>query len=254
MPSFRELLVIRVEHEYFENYFSEYFEMVPTEETQNLMRRRGIVLKSQAYNLFSFLAEEDSFGFFDDDRLRLEFRLKDPNFFLYTDMADFDMLSQYTLCCMSGLVEVVDSLNRESRKRHGGALFYIEIPLSESYQEAVVLKFRSKTMKWGYMLISNTGKSDFQSYLIESNDESVHFLKPESVDIPWQSGEKGGLVVSSEKIPLRARNDQRMTLYTVDAQRPNYRRVVQKNIEPPVIGEVLFKNLTKDMVISLLYI
>ena len=45
-----------------------------------------------------------------------------------------------------------------------------------------------------------------------------------------------------------------MTLYTVDAQRPNYRRVVQKNIEPPVIGEVLFKNLTKDMVISLLYI
>ncbi|MBP5456598.1 MAG: hypothetical protein J6Y37_08875 [Paludibacteraceae bacterium] len=254
MSWYKEIAVVRVEHEYFEDFLSSYFELTLTKETKELMRRRGIVMKEKAHNIFSFLVEEGNSGFFDDDSMKMEFRPKDPNFFLYTDMGDFDMLSQYTLRGKSGIVDVGKSLEREDRNRYGGSLFLLEIPLSVEYQEEMVLKFKAKFLRWGYIIVSNTGNIANRSYCMESSEDSIAFRHPELIDLPWQGGDKGVLIASSEKIPLRARNIQKMTLYEMDAQRPKFRRVVQKNIEPPVVGEVLEKNVSKNLVVRLLYV
>lgn len=97
-------------------------------------------------------------------------------------------------------------------------------------------------------------RKDDLTYHIDGNDDSITFQHPMSIDIPWQFGAKGLLIASSKKIPLKARNNQKMTLFEIDNQRPNHKRVIQKNIDPPVIGDVMTKDISKDMIVRLLYI
>ncbi|MBO4530562.1 MAG: hypothetical protein IK017_08135 [Paludibacteraceae bacterium] len=253
MPVLKELIVVRVEHEYFDDCYSKYYELVLTGESKQIMHRRGVVMKERNDNSISLLAEENNFGFFDDDILQFEFRVKDNHFLLYTEMGGLNMFRQYTLRCKSGINDVVKSLTDKGQKRIGG-LFLVEIPLNVNYTKEVVLRFKTKLVRWGYLIISDENKTDDLTYHIVSNDDSISFQHPMPIDIPWQFGEKGLLIASSRKIPLKARNNQKMILFETDNQRPNHKRIIQKNIDPPVIGEVLTKDISKDMVVSLLYV
>lgn len=253
MPSLKELIVIRVEHEYFDGCNSKYYDFVLTEESKKIMHRRGVVMKEKNGNSISLLAEENNFGFFDDDLLQLEFRVKDNQFLLYTEMGELDMFSQYTLRCKSGINDVEKSLIGMGQKRTAG-LFLIEIPLNVNYSKEVVLRFKTKSVKWGYLIMDEGNKKDDLTYHIDANDDSIIFLHPMPIDIPWESGGKGLLITSSRKIPLKARNNQKMTLFEIDNQRPNHKRIIQKNIDPPVVGDVLTKNISKDVIVRLLYV
>lgn len=253
MASLKELIVIRVEHEYFDDCYSKYYEFVLPEKSKQIMHRRGVVMKEKNNHSISLLAEENNFGFFDDDILQLEFRVKDTQFLLYTEMGELDMFRQYSLRCKSGINDVVKSLTDRGQKRTGG-LFFIEIPLNVNYSKEVVLRFKTKTVKWGYLIMSEGNKIDDLTYHIVSNDDSISFQHPMLIDIPWQFGEKGLLIASSKKIPLKARTNQKMTLLEIDNQRPNHKRIIQKNIDPPIIGDIQTKDISNDMIVSLLYV
>lgn len=80
MSRFIAIAGIRLEHDYYTPPINSYFSLMPTSQTDELMKRRGVLFRQTAINEWQWLVEEKNAGFMESDILEVSIIVDDPDF------------------------------------------------------------------------------------------------------------------------------------------------------------------------------
>lgn len=80
MSRFRVIASIRLEHNYYTPPKNRYFSLIPTPQTSELMKQRGVLFRQFTSDEWQWLVEENNAGFMENDVLETSIMVNDPEF------------------------------------------------------------------------------------------------------------------------------------------------------------------------------
>ncbi len=203
---FKEIAKITLRHHYYRNGYCKDIRLYQDNQTVQLMRRRGCLLRQRSPSEYVILAEEGT-SFNPDDQFWFFLEVCDPAFLYNTLKEDWN----------ADLFEH-KQLKMKLKPKENGML------------ESVDLIFSVAEYYWKFIMIPRNPDQQFGLLLLEDALGSVRF---EKVDADQFMGRLAYCCISTDKVPMQENYEIRLCL----KESLTYgTRVLQKYIQAPVPG------------------
>lgn len=246
---------ICVSHEYTNS--GNMVELVATEHTVGLMKRRGLLFRKLSPGRWEWLApREDFHGLADGDELMLSMRVCSPHFFLYTVCDGYDPGKVYRIAVEGGgELDVMSSLrpiDGEAKRCANEFCRIVWSPRQKGHGERqllpdmescdVLMQFRSRSSIWEYFFIfRNPDEGCGPRLVLEDASRRISFGPPEA--------QKDGLfgrnvwrIASLEPVQAFEQDEYHLILSEVIQSVPPKKRTIARFLPSPQPGRFLSNN------------
>lgn len=242
MNRFTAIAGIRLEHDYYTPPVNNRLSLLPTSQTVELMKRRGVFFRQIARNEWQWLADENNSGFMADDILELSLIVDDPEFIRKISVkGDYDPNKLYQIRLGKEYIIDFRSSMLSNKTKRRGELCRIEwLPIKPD--RMYTIKFTTCSYYWEFLLVfkNKTDQEDLKQkyYIIEINTPNKPFVFRTSEKYNDRMLGNVDRIISEVKIEAKEHYDFTLTLYECSSD-DTKRRVISKFIPIPQLGKYI---------------
>lgn len=247
MEQFVPFIGLTVAHDYYQTAAAGHFSLSPTAQTEQLMRRRGILFRPQADG-WTWLMREECAGFDKSDVLELSMQATDADFLRVTKLDGYCPQRFYRLALRSRQdVNAAALWSPTDEKKWMPELCRIVVkPTAALLKKAKLgtpmkytLRFQTPAFRWEYLFVDRNENNDAgRNFLLEEAKGRLTFEKTERLkNSPY--GEHVWRTVSTATVSAREHPDYLLTLLEVLQEVPPKKRTVSRFIPCPRSGQYL---------------